>query len=368
MPLRGVLVLVLLSMFALGLWAVGLRLARSRRAGLSIRMQVFFVLAGASFGLAMAFIALMLSPEELAARAPSDASLRLGFWVLLLAAAAAVAAIFIGRFVAEPLERLTHAAQRIAAGERQGALPVPRGREVRELTLAFEFMRAKLEDRHVLQTFVADLSHELKNPIASIRASSEVLVDALERDPKSARRFLARIEEAAIKLDHLTADLLTLAKVEARVPGRHTTRVDLGSVVDKAMQTVRPVAEQRALTLTSTLVTGCVVFGDATALQRALENLLHNACNFAPAESTVEVRATREGRDVCVLVIDRGPGIDATLAPRIFERFTTTRPQQGGTGLGLAIVRAVAESHGGRAELRSAAAGSTTFALVLPLA
>ena len=107
------------------------------------------------------------------------------------------------------------AAKRVAAGERQAALPVPRGREVRALTESLEVMRAKLEQRHMLEDFVADLSHELKNPIASIRASTEVLFDALERDPESARRFVTRIDEAAQKLDHLTADLLTLARVEA---------------------------------------------------------------------------------------------------------------------------------------------------------
>jgi two-component system, OmpR family, sensor histidine kinase CreC len=367
MNAQGLLFVVLGALFAAGLAVLALRLLRSLRVGFSIRMQVFLVLTGASFGLATSFIALLLSPEELAAATPSDASLRIGYSVLLLAVAAAVAAIFIGRFVAQPLEHLTRAAQRIAAGERQAALPIPRGREVRELTLAFEFMRAKLEERHMLETFIADLSHELKNPIAAIRASSEVLFDALERDPPNARRFLARIEEAALKLDHLTADLLTLARLEAHGQARSAIKLDLRSVVDKAVQTSRPAADERSIAITVHTPEVTMISGEAPALQRALENLLHNACNYAPAGSTVEVRIERRGRELSLLVTDRGPGVDPAIAPRIFERFTTTRQSQGGTGLGLAIVRAVAESHGGRVELHPRnPAGTTTFALVLP--
>jgi two-component system, OmpR family, sensor histidine kinase CreC len=365
---RDVLSVVLGALFAIGLGVLVVRLLRSLRSGFSIRMQVFLALAGAAFGLAMSFIVLLLSPEELAAAQPSDASLRIGFSVLLLAVVAAVAAIFIGHLVAEPLERLTRAAQRIAAGERQASLPVPRGREVRELTLAFEFMRAKLEERHMLETFVADLSHELKNPIAAIRASSEVLFDALERDPERARHFLERIDEAALRLDHLTADLLTLARLEARGQARSAVRLDLRGVLDKAVLTLRAVAQAREITISTQVAEAAMVNGEAPALQRALENLLRNACNYAPAGSTVEVRIERGSRELALLVIDRGPGVDPAIAARVFERFTTTRQREGGTGLGLAIVRAVAESHGGRAELRPSTGVGTTFALVVPTA
>jgi two-component system, OmpR family, sensor histidine kinase CreC len=360
--------LLLAGALSAGGLVLAMRLLRSLRLGFSIRMQVFLALTGAAFALAASFIVLLLSPEELAAAAPSDASLRIGFSVLMLAVAAAVAAIFIGHFVAQPLERLTQAAQHIAAGERQASLPVPRGREVRELTLAFEFMRAKLEERHMLETFVADLSHELKNPIAAIRASSEVLFDALERDPKSARHFLARIDEAALKLDHLTADLLTLAQLEARGQARNRLRVDLRSVLDKALQTLHAVADARGVAISTHASEAATVHGEAPALQRALENLLRNACNYAPAGSTVEVRIERHGRELALSVTDHGPGVDSAIAPRVFERFTTTRQSEGGTGLGLAIVRAVAESHGGRAELRPSAGMGTTFALVIPAA
>ena len=305
----GARLLALAALFAVGAVALALRLLRSLRLGFSVRMQVFLALSGASFGLVLASIALLLSPEELAAAARSDAGVRIGVSVLLLAAVAAVAAIAIGHFVAQPLERLTRAAQRIAEGERQAALPVPRGREARELTTAFELMRAQLEERHALEAFVADLSHELKNPIAAIRASSEVLFDALERDPESARRFLLRIDEAAAKLDHLTADLLTLARLEARAHARSATRLDLRDVLDRAVQTLRPVADERSIAITTHAPEAAMVRGEAPALQRAFENLLRNACNYAPAGSTIELRIERQGAELALLVIDRGPGV-----------------------------------------------------------
>ena len=366
---QQLIALALGLVFAAGAGVFAYRLLRSLRSGFSIRMQMFLALSGASFGLAFAFILLVLSPEELAAAEPSNASLRLGLSVVLLAVGVAIAAIFIGRFVAQPLERLTQTAQRIAAGERQAALPVPRGREVRELTLAFDVMRAQLEQRHMLENFVADLSHELKNPIAAIRASSEVLGDALERDPDSARRFLARIDEAARKLDHLTADLLTLARVEAHGQVRSAARLDLREVLDKALRTLQATLHERSLSLLAASCEGASVRGEAQALQRAIENMLHNACSYAPSGTTIEARIDREGSELALLVIDRGVGVDPVVAARIFERFTTTRQAQGGTGLGLAIVRAVAESHGGRAELRPRTPdGATVFALVLPSA
>ncbi|HET8937979.1 MAG TPA: ATP-binding protein, partial [Polyangiales bacterium] len=211
-------------------------------------------------------------------------------------------------------------------------------------------------------------SHELKNPIAAIRASSEVLADALESDPRSARHFLARIEEAALKLDHLTADLLTLARVEAHGQVRRAGRIDLRDVLHKAIATLRIVAEERSLTFLAHAPEAAAVRGEAPALQRAIENLLQNACTYAPPGSVVEARIEQAGRELALLVLDRGPGVDPAVAARAFERFTTTRQTQGGTGLGLAIVRAVAEAHGGRAELRPRAAdGVTTFALVLPV-
>src|SRR5207245_1505356 len=105
----------------------------------------------------------------------SDVAPKVALLALMFAVASAALAMLIGGAVAGPIERLTRAAERVAAGERQAPLPEPRGRDVRALPHALEPMRKELEARHALETFVADVSHELKNPVAAIRASAEVL-------------------------------------------------------------------------------------------------------------------------------------------------------------------------------------------------
>ena len=119
---------------------------------------------------------------------------RAALLTLLLVLATASAAALIGRAIASPIERLTQAASRIAQGERQAVLPPPFGREVRTLTHAVESMRRELEGRHLAEKLAADLSHELKNPVAAIRAAAEVLADGALDEPETARRFVARID------------------------------------------------------------------------------------------------------------------------------------------------------------------------------
>src|SRR6266850_2551642 len=175
----------------------------------------------------------------------SDVAPKVALLAFMFAVASAALAMLIGGAVAAPIERLTHAAQRVAAGERQGPLPEPRGREVRELTHALESMRRELEERHALETFVADVSHELKNPVAAIRASAEVLTEGAADHPETARRFALRIRESADKLQQLTQDLLSLARLEARGIEPKDHPVDLCAVAREAVDATGPTAAAR---------------------------------------------------------------------------------------------------------------------------
>ena len=269
--------------------------------------------------------------------------------------------------MAAPIERLTRAAQRVAAGERQGPLPEPRGREVRELTHALESMRRELEERHALETFVADVSHELKNPVAAIRASAEVLTEGAADQPETARRFALRIRESADKLQQLTQDLLSLARLEARGIEPKDHPVDLCAVAREAVDAQGPTAAARKVRVELRAGASAPVRGDPVWLRRALENLLGNAVQHSPEGARVEVEIS--GGPQCVAQVrDHGTGVDPAIRERLFERFATTRHGDGGTGLGLAIVRAVAELHGGRAELRETGPRGSVFALSLPRA
>ena len=318
-----------------------------------IRDQGFVRVRKATFGM----VALM-----------NDVAPKVALLAFILALASAVVAVLIGQAVAGPIERLTRAAQRVASGERQAALPRPRGREVRELTEALESMRRELEQRHALENFVADLSHELKNPIASVRASAEVLTEGAADEPETARRFALRIRESADKLQVLTQDLLSLARLEARGIQAQRRKVDLCGIAREAIDAQAPQAARRGVRVELRAPDSAQVRGDPVWLRRALENLLGNAVQHSPegARVLIEVSPGSVGWDASVA--DEGPGVDPAIRDRLFERFATTRHGEGGTGLGLAIVRAVAELHGGQATLRHSGPRGTVFSLSLPRA
>src|SRR2546429_2623011 len=298
----------------------------------------------------------------------SDVAPKVALLALMFAVASAALAMIIGGAVAVPIERLTRAAKRVAAGERQAPLPEPRGREVRELTHALESMRSELEERHALENFVADLSHELKNPVAAIRASAEVLTEGAADEAETARRFALRIRESAEKLSALTQDLLSLARLEARGIEARPRKVDLCAIAREAVEAQASLAGARGVRVELHAPDSAPLRGDPVWLRRALENLLGNAVQHSPqgGRVLVEVAPGQSGWEATVA--DEGPGVDPAIREKLFERFATTRHGEGGTGLGLAIVRAVAELHGGRAELRETGPRGSVFALSLPRA
>jgi signal transduction histidine kinase len=298
----------------------------------------------------------------------SDVAPKVAVLAFIFALASALVAVIIGGAVAQPIEGLTRAAQRVASGERQAPLPEPRGREVRALTHALESMRRELEERHALETFVADLSHELKNPVAAIRASAEVLTEGAADEPETARRFALRIRESSDKLQQLTQDLLSLARLEARGIEQPVRPVDLCSIAREAADAQGPTAAARKVRVEVKAEGPAPVRGDPVWLRRALENLLGNAVQHSPENARVLLEVQPAGQEWVATVRDEGPGVDPAIREKLFERFATTRHGEGGTGLGLAIVRAVAEQHGGRAQLRESSAHGSIFTLSLPKA
>ncbi len=282
---------------------------------------------------------------------------------LVLAAAAAIAAALIGRTLARPLEALTAFAERVSEGEYRAALPVQLGnREVTRLSSALDSMRRQLQGRPFVEAFAADLSHELKNPVAAIRASAEVLEDGALENPDDARRFVARIREAVGRIERLLSELLALARIEAR--GVEVLDwVDLGALVQQSARLADVSGSRVELQLAS-----CPrIRGDATWLARAVDNLLSNALEHSPPGSPVRVRLQLRDTEVVLAVHNEGRFAQHIRA-QLFRRFVTTRAHQGGTGLGLALARAVADAHRGRVELVSAGPPEVELLLALPRA
>jgi two-component system, OmpR family, sensor histidine kinase CreC len=281
---------------------------------------------------------------------------------LVLGAAAAAAAAMIGRAIAEPIERLSVFGERVSRGERTAPPPPEFGREVTRLSRALDSMRRELSGRPFVETFAADLSHELKNPVAAIRASAEVLEDSALEEPAEARHFVARIREATQRIERLLSELLGLAHIEAR--GAETFEpVDLARV---ARRTLEALGDDRArVTVVSE---GDVrVSGDEPWLTRAVANLVDNALVHSKPSSQVKVEVERHGEEVWLSVTNEG-AVERHVQDRLFRRFVTTRADKGGTGLGLAILQAIAEAHGGQAELERSGPPSVVFRLKLPAA
>lgn len=281
---------------------------------------------------------------------------------LLLGTVAALAAALIGRTIAAPIEKLTGFAERVSAGERRAPPPPGHGREVKRLSLAIDSMRRQLQGRPFVEAFAADLSHELKNPVAAIRASAEVLRDGAKDDGEDAAHFLERILESTGRIEALLGDLLSLAKLEARGV-EDATPVDLEACAERAAAAAREHGADVAVEAKGK----SEIRGDEAWLTRAIENLLDNARVHGTEGEPIRVAVSRTRDEVRCEVINAGQ-VSRNVYSRIFRRFVTTRADRGGTGLGLAIVRAVAEAHGGEAECVAPGPPEVIFRLSLPAA
>lgn len=220
----------------------------------------------------------------------------------------------------------------------------------------------------VRRDFVANVSHELKTPVAAIRALAETAGTAMSSDDlATATRFVERLGVEASRLASLVVDLLDLSRVEAGAEFE-LSPVALDSLLAEAADRARAVAEVKEIELV-VQPSDVVLSADAAQLTMAVKNLVDNAVRYSE-QGKVELAAGRLTEWVAISVADQGIGIPTDEIPRIFERFYRVDKARsratGGTGLGLAIVRHVAENHGGRVEVESELGSGSTFTLLLP--
>ncbi len=229
----------------------------------------------------------------------------------------------------------------------------------------------RLED--VRRDFVANVSHELKTPIAALGLLSEALQDAAD-DPEAVRTFSARAQRESTRLGSLVQDLVALSRLEGAERQPEHEPVPLDRAVAEAVDRVRTTAQARGITVVRSGDATLVVHGSEAQLTTALGNLLENAVNYSPDGARVVI-GTRsvssvDGWVVEVNVVDEGIGIAQRDVERVFERFYRADPARsratGGTGLGLAIVKHVATNHGGTVAVRSTEGYGSTFTLRLP--
>jgi PAS domain S-box-containing protein len=223
----------------------------------------------------------------------------------------------------------------------------------------------------VKDEFLMTLSHELRTPLNSILGWSQILHDKHD-DPAEIARATEIIVRNARAQTRLVEDVIDTSRIVTGQLRLQHQPVDLGTVIERALDTVRPAAKAKAIEIDAVFAGRPVVAGDADRLQQVVWNLLSNAVKFTPQHGRVEVHLARTGAGAEIRVRDSGIGIDREFLPRVFERFaqqdgSITR-QHGGLGLGLAIVRHLVELHGGSIVAESAGTGQgATFIVTLPI-
>lgn len=239
------------------------------------------------------------------------------------------------------------------------------------LVVASDVTEAQRLDR-MRQDFVANASHELKTPVAAIRATAETLRSAIDDDLASARRFVDTLGREANRLVELVQDLLDLARLDrAGDASEHGERSDAAAAARAAVDAVAMRAHDAGITIAMTGEETWVSLR-ASDLELALRNLLDNALRHTPSGGRIQVEIGAADARATILVRDSGEGIPAKDLPRIFERFYRVDPARsrdtGGTGLGLAIVKHVVETAGGAVSVESIFGSGSTFTLRLPTA
>jgi signal transduction histidine kinase len=290
---------------------------------------------------------------------------------VLFVASLGVGWVIAGRVLA-PIGRITAVAREIQATDlsRRIELPGPDD-ELKQLADTFDAMLARLDAAFAAQRqFVADASHELRNPLAIIRTNVDVALADPHADPDDLRHTITVVKRASDRMARLVDDLLALARRQE--PILEHEPVDLGAAIVEASDDFVVPAAARDIVLDRAIAPGVVVIGDRDALKRAVANLLENAVRLAPSGSRIRLATGSEDDRAWIAVADEGPGIAPEDQAHVFDRFWRADKARaradGGTGLGLAIVRQIAESHGGQVRLQSKPGVGSSFVIWLPVA
>jgi two-component system sensor histidine kinase ChvG len=301
------------------------------------------------------------------------------FEVFLVAIAVMFASsLYLSGFIAQPIRRLAAAADRVRSG-RVGREPIPimseRGDEIGDLARSLYAMTQGLYDRiDAIESFAADVAHELKNPLTSLKSAVEMFRRA---DTDERRTQMMEIVRADVRrIDRLITDISDASRLDAelsREPGEPVDIADLLKTIVEVYQMME-IARGVKLALALELPRDARVIGRDERLGQVVRNLIDNAISFSPDGGTVTIGAAAEARTVRIAIEDDGPGIPVESLETIFNRFYTTERPQGhdfgnNSGLGLSIARQIVERTGGRiwAENRSENSGAK-FVVELPLA
>ncbi|MFE8585905.1 stimulus-sensing domain-containing protein [Sphingomonas sp. NCPPB 2930] len=303
---------------------------------------------------------------------------RLSVLLALVALISVLLSLFLARTIVRPLRRLARAAVRVRLG-RAREVVVPRlpdrrdelgmlARALSDMSLA---LRARID---ATEAFAADVTHELKNPLASLRSA----VDSLEmvRDPALQAQLLAIVRDDVRRLDRLITDISDASRLDAQLSRAKFDPVDLHALIGRLIEQREARGVERGIRLRfdSPDPRPAIVLGEGARLERVFENLVANALSFSPDQGVVAISLAHDHNDLIVRVEDEGPGVPEEAREAIFRRFHSIRPAAEDfgrhSGLGLAIARTIVEAHQGRihAESREDRMSGARFVVRLPLA
>ena len=283
----------------------------------------------------------------------------------------AISLIF-SRALTSRLSKLLSAIQSLGEGEYSHRVALEGRDELSALAEEFNQLTQRLErTEEVRRRFVADASHELKTPLASIRLLTDSILQNQGMDNETTRDFVADIGEEAERLTRITEKLLALTRLDDRAVQERRV-VDLSEVLEDVMKMLYPLAQDSRVTLRAAMEPDCLVLASRDDLYQVLFNLVENAIKYNVENGWVRVSLSQEEAGVAVLVEDSGIGIPEEDLPKIFDRFyrvdKARSREAGGTGLGLSIVRDTVLGHGGQIDVGARKGGGSWFRVTFPAA
>ena len=301
---------------------------------------------------------------------------RLLFTLLVTGPLALAVALAGGWFLAgralRPVEDITEAARRIAAGDLTQRLAVPpTADEIGRLAATFNEMIARLEASfRQIQRFSADASHELRTPLTVMKGETELALRRL-RSPEDYQLVLESSLEEIDRMTRIVDDLLFLSRADLGEIRMEALPVRLDALVEDVQRQAAVLGQEKDVQVLVSHIEPATVRGDELRLRELLLNLVDNAVKYSHAGGKVEIALTLEGQEARLVVSDQGIGMTAEERMHIFDRFFRAEAARShspkGTGLGLSICKWIAEAHHGRLEVESSPGQGSRFTLVLPL-
>ncbi len=277
----------------------------------------------------------------------------------------------------KPVDTMVETATGIAAGDLTMRVPeADETTELGKLSAALNNMLGKIEEsvgariasEARLRRFVSDASHELRNPLTSVRGYAELYRQGAITSSDAVDNAMGRIESEGGRMARLVDDLLMLARLDED-QGLQMASVDLSAIASEAVADFGVVATDHPIDFSAT--GEAKMTGDSVRLRQVIDNLLSNVRVHTPAGTAVHVSVVRDEDEIVLTIADQGPGLSEEQQQHVFDRFWRADPartrSKGGSGLGLAIVDSIVEGHHGRVELRSMPGEGTTFNVILPV-